>query len=219
MYALRASLAATGVSSTAAYLWVDGGRTHMTQEHESVDLVGDETVEYVATAALLAALTAALAQLSIPIPGVGVPFSLQPFGAFFAGLLLGPVWGGFAVALYLVAGAAGAPVFSNGAAGVGQFGGPTGGFLVGFLVGAVVIGGVAHRRVDPRPVAEISTPVQVGALVAGLVSIYAVGVPWMAGVLGIPVAGAAAAMAPFAATDVVKLVVAIGVVRAGHLAR
>lgn len=191
----------------------------MAQEHESVDLVGDETVENVARAALLAALTAALAQLSIPIPSVGVPFSLQPFGAFFAGLVLGPVWGGFAMALYLVAGAAGAPVFSNGAAGIGQFGAPSGGFLVGFLLGAVVIGAVAHRQVQPRSLDEVPVPVQVGALVAGLATLYAVGVPWMAEILGISPAAAGAAMAPFAVTDVVKLVVAVGVVRAGHLAR
>lgn len=190
----------------------------MSQEHESVELVGDETVENFAKAALLAALTAALAQLSIPIPSVGVPFSLQPFGAFFAGLLLGPVWGGFAMALYLVAGAAGAPVFSNGAAGVGVLGGRTGGFLVGFLVGAIVIGGIAHRQIQPRSLEGVRVPVQVGALFAGLVAIYAVGVPWMAEVLGIPMATATSAMAPFAVTDVVKLFVTVGIVRAGHLA-
>jgi len=190
----------------------------MSQEHESVDLVGDETVGHVAKAALMAALMAALAQLSIPIPSVSVPFSLQPFGSFFAGLLLGPVWGGFAMALYLAAGTAGAPVFSNGAAGAGYFASRTGGFLVGFLVGAVVIGAVAHRGVTPRSVSEIAVPIQVVALVAGLVAIYAVGLPWMAEVLGVSLERAAALMAPYAAVDLVKVAVAVGLVRAGHLA-
>ncbi|WP_415381009.1 biotin transporter BioY [Halosimplex sp. TS25] len=190
----------------------------MAQEYESVDLVADDTVRSLAGAAIMAALTAALAQLSIPLPGVTVTFSLQPFGSFFAGLLLGPVWGGFAMALYLAAGAAGAPVFSNGAAGIGHFGGKTGGFLVGFLLGAVVTGAVAHRRVVPRRVSEISVPVQLLALFAGLTVIYAVGVPWLAEVLGISVVTAAVAMAPLVALDVVKVGITIGVVEGGHLA-
>lgn len=191
----------------------------MSQEHESVELVGDDTVENVAKAALIAAMTAALAQLSIPIPSVGVPFSLQPFGSFFAGLLLGPVWGGFAMALYLAAGAAGAPIFANGAAGLGTFGGDSGGFLVGFMVGAVVIGGITHRQVTPRPLSETTLPAQVVGLAAGLLVIYAVGVPWMAEVLGISLTAAAAVMAtPYFPLDVVKLVITVGVVQGGYLA-
>jgi len=190
----------------------------MAQEYESVDLVGDDTVRNLAGAAVLAALTAALAQLSLPIPSVGVPFSLQPFGPFLAGLVLGPLWGGFAMALYLAAGTAGAPVFSNGAAGIGHFGGRTGGFLVGFALSAVVVGAVAHRRVEPRPVSELSAPVELLAVFAGLAIVYAVGVPWMAEILGISVGAAAAAMAPFVPPDVVKVFVTVGVVEGGAVA-
>ena len=53
---------------------------------ESVDLVGDEAVSNIALAALLAALTAGLAYVSIPIPGLPVPVSFQVLGAYFAGL-------------------------------------------------------------------------------------------------------------------------------------
>lgn len=193
----------------------------MSQEHESVDLVGDETVEYFAKAVLIAALTAALSQVSVPLPGSLPPFSLQPFGAFFAGLLLGPLWGGLALALYLLAGIAGAPVFSNGNAGLGYVlvGQGTGGFLVGFLAGAVVAGAVAHRRVEPRPLETVGVATQVLALVAAVVVIYAVGVPWMAAVLGLPLGRAAGIMAPYLPLDLVKLFVAVGVVRGGHLVR
>ncbi|WP_436930412.1 biotin transporter BioY [Halosimplex halobium] len=190
----------------------------MAQEYESVDLVDDNTVRNLAGAAVLAALTAALAQLSIPIPSVGVPFSLQPFGPFFAGLLLGPLWGGFAMALYLVAGAAGAPVFANGAAGIGYFGGRTGGFLVGFAISAVVVGAIAHRGVEPRPVSELSVPVELAAVFAGLVVVYAVGLPWMAEVLGVSIGAAAGIMAPFVPPDVVKVFVAVAVVEGGAVA-
>lgn len=190
----------------------------MAEEYESVELVGDDTVRNLAGAAVLAALTAALAQLSIPIPSVGVPFSLQPFGPFFAGLLLGPLWGGFAMALYLVTGAAGAPVFSNGAAGIGYFGGRTGGFLVGFALSAVVVGAVAHRGIEPRSVADLSVPVELTAVAAGLVVVYAVGLPWMAEVLDISVGAAAGIMAPFAVPDVVKVFVTVAVVESGAVA-
>ncbi|MFB6139508.1 MAG: biotin transporter BioY [Halosimplex sp.] len=190
----------------------------MSQEYESVELVGDDTVRNLAGAAILAALTAALAQLSIPIPSVGVPFSLQPFGPFFAGLLLGPVWGGFAMALYLVAGAAGAPVFANGAAGIGYFGGRTGGFLVGFALSAVVVGALAHRQLTPRSIDEISVPIELGAVFAGLVVVYAIGVPWMAEVLGVSVGAAGAVMAPYFPPDVVKVLITVGVVESGYVA-
>lgn len=193
----------------------------MSQEHQSVDLVGDRTVEYFAKAVLIAALTAALSQISIPLPGSLPPFSLQPFGAFFAGLLLGPLWGGVALLLYIVTGLAGAPVFSNGNAGLGYFlvGQGTGGFLVGFLAGAVVAGAIAHRRLEPRSLTDISVTEQVAALLAAVVVIYAVGVPWMAAVLGLPLERAAAVMAPYVPFDVLKLLIAIGIVQGGYLVR
>ncbi|SFR96363.1 biotin transport system substrate-specific component [Halomicrobium zhouii] len=193
----------------------------MSQEHESVDLVGDETVEYFAKAVLLAALTAALAQVSIPLPGNLPPFSLQPFGAFFAGLLLGPLWGGLALALYILVGVAGAPVFSNGNAGLGYVlvGQGTGGFIVGFLVGAVVAGAIAHRGVVPRPVDELGTPIQLAALLAAQFVIFAVGIPWMASVLGLSLTRAAAIMAPYVPLGVMKVAIAVGIVRGGYLVR
>lgn len=192
----------------------------MSQQHESVDLVGDETVKYFTTAVLLAALTAALSQVSIPIPGPLPPFSLQPFGMFFAGLLLGPLWGGVALLLYLLVGIAGVPVFSNGNAGLGYVvaGQGTGGFLVGFLAGAVVAGAIAHRGTEPRDLGEISVPVQVAALVAAVAVVYAIGVPWLSMVTGLPLVRAATVMAPFVPLDLVKLAVAVAIVEGGYLA-
>lgn len=183
-------------------------------QHESVDLVPDTTVSYIAVAVLLAALTAVLAQISIQLPG-GVPFSFQHFPVFFAGLLLGPVWGGFAVLLYIVVGLAGAPVFSGGGAGIGYFIGPTGGFLIGFLLAAAVVGGVVHRSVEPRPFSEISPLVAGGALLVSLVPIYVVGVPWLASVSGIPLGAAASAMALFAIGDVLKALLTAALVVGG----
>jgi len=184
----------------------------MTDDYADVELVGEATVGRVGTAALLAALTAVLAQVSIQLPG-GVPFSLQPFGVFFAGLLLGPLWGGFAMLSYLLAGLAGAPVFSTLGAGIGYLAGPTGGFLVGFLLAAVLIGGVAHRRLTPRPLTELGLPTVTLALLVGLIPIYAVGLPWFAAVQGWSLARAAAFLAPFAVGDLLKVAITVGVVR------
>jgi biotin transport system substrate-specific component len=194
---------------------VDCRDTAMSERHESVDLVPDATVAHVASAALLAALTAVLAYVSIPVPGIAVPFSLQPFAVFFAGLLLGPVWGGFALLLYVLVGLAGVPVFSNGGAGIGYFLGPTGGFLVGFLLAAVLVGAVVHRSVDPRDPREASVVTLAVALGAALVAIYAVGVPWLAWAQGIPVGAAAGVMAPFVPPDVLKAALTVAAVAGG----
>ncbi|WP_336358546.1 biotin transporter BioY [Haloarcula sp. CGMCC 1.6347] len=185
---------------------------------QSVDLVDDETVGLFTKAVLLAALTAALAQISIPLPGLPVVFSLQPFGMFFAGLLLGPLWGGVALLLYLLVGIAGAPVFSNANAGIGYvIAGQSGGFLVGFLVGAVVAGAIAHRSIAPKPVADLSVPVQVVALTAAIAVVYAIGIPWMSFVAGLPLTRATALMAPYIPLDLLKLGIAVAIVQGGYL--
>lgn len=185
-------------------------------EYEDVDLVPDVTVVNLAKAVLFAALTAVLSHLSIPLPG-GVPFSLQPIAIFLAGLVLGPVWGGFSLLVYLMAGLAGAPIFSNGAAGVGYLSGPTGGFLVAFVLAAVVIGAVAHRQGSPRAIRTLSPAASVLALAAGLVVIYAIGLPWFAEVQGWSLLRAGKFFVPFAATDVLKATIAIVIVHRGGL--
>lgn len=185
----------------------------MSQRHESVDLVEDDTVQHVARAVLFAALTAALAYASVPVPGVGVPFSVQPFAVFLAGLLLGPLWGGFSMALYVVVGIAGAPIFSNGGAGFGYFMGPTGGFLIGFVLAGIVVGAIVHRRITPRSLAEVSTDHLLLGLGAGIVVIYAVGFPWWAWAAGITFGEAAAFVVPLFAFDVVKAYLTVLFVR------
>jgi len=187
---------------------------------QSVDLVGDEAVSNIALAALLAALTAAFAYVSIPIPGLPAPVSFQVFGVYFAGLLLGPRWGGFSIGLYLLAGVAGAPVFSGGGSGLGYLLGPTGGYLVGFLLAAVLIGAIVHRGLDPKPLGEVSIAVQAGALVAGVVLIYAVGVPWLVALAGLPPVEALTVGALiFLPGDAIKIAATLALVKGGVLAR
>lgn len=89
--------------------------------------------------ALFAALTAAAFFVQIPLPG-GIPIILQDMMAMLCGLLLGPVYGGAAVLLFLLLGVMGLPVFS-GKAGISVLVyGPTGGFLWGYFAAAVIAG-------------------------------------------------------------------------------
>ncbi len=94
------------------------------------------------SAAFLAAIAAvaAAAQVSVPVPGSPVPQSLQTLAVVLVGAWLGPRHGASALAFYVVLGAAGVPIFADGAGGPTHLAGPTLGYLVGFVVGASLMG-------------------------------------------------------------------------------
>ncbi len=94
---------------------------------------------------------AACARVVIPLPFTPVPLTGSTLGVLYAGALLGSRRGAAAVLLYLLEGAAGLPFFAGGAAGAAHFFGPTGGYLVGFPVGAFVTGLLAERGWDRSP--------------------------------------------------------------------
>lgn len=121
----------------------------------------------VALSCLFAALCCAGAYLTIPLPVGPVPIVAQNFFAVLAGLLLGPLWGGASVLAFILIGALGFPVFSAGRGGIAHLAGPTGGYLVGYLAGAVVAGLIAWRRGKASAI--------IGA-VAGFIVILALGV-------------------------------------------
>ena len=96
--------------------------------------------------ALFAALISVGAFMAFPLPGSPVPIVLQNLLVVLAGLLLGPLQGGAAVLLFLVLGALGFPVFSGGHGGLAWFAGPTGGYLVGYALAALVAGLLSGTR-------------------------------------------------------------------------
>ena len=128
----------------------------------------------IALTALFAALTAAGAFIAIPIGPV--PIVLQNVFAVLSGLIAGPVMGGAAVGLYLLAGLLGLPVFAGGTGGISRFAGPTGGFLIGYLLAAITAGLIAGR-----PNGNTKTPVWkiTIAVIAGLLVVYVPGVCWL----------------------------------------
>lgn len=155
-------------------------------------------------AALFAALTAVLAQIQIPLPFTPVPVSGQSFGPMLAGLVLGPRLGFASQLVYLALGLVGAPVFSGGASGPAQFVGPTGGYLIGFVLGAAVTGGVARIKLWV-PAVRFGAAAALG----GVVTVYLVGVPWLAASLGLPMGEAVAVgVLPFLLGDLFKVAAA-----------
>lgn len=141
----------------------------------------------------------------INIPFYPVPLTMQTFVAIGLGLALGPVRGGAAVLLYLAQGAAGLPVFAGTpqkGIGVAYMAGPTGGFLIGFVVQAVVAGLFALRGFDRRPLTAL-----LAALVAGA-AIYPTGLLWLGFVIGFDKPVLAYGLTPFLLGDIVKAMLA-----------
>lgn len=96
------------------------------------------------TAALFAALTAVFSQIAIPTPWM-VPINLATCSVFLAGAVLGAGWSMASQLVYLALGICGLPVFSGFRGGVQALLGPTGGYLVGYVLAALTIGLLAQR--------------------------------------------------------------------------
>lgn len=160
-------------------------------------------------AALVAALIGASALIAIPIGPV--PVTLQVLVIAVAALVLTPAEAFLAVGLYLVIGTFGVPVFSGGGAGPGVLLGPTGGFLLGFLVGAPLA--ATLRRVLARRVYPLAADLI--AVLALLALTYGLGLAGFSLVSGRTIAEAfALAVAPFVLLDSGKAAAAIAIARA-----
>ena len=125
----------------------------------------------------IAALTAAAAQVSFPVPFTPVPLVLQDMIVLIGGAALGSRLGMAAQIVYLAAGIAGLPVFAASATlpqGPLRFLGPTGGYLISYPVAAFLTGYLAERGFDRRFWTAVV------AMAAGLVVIFSFGVTWMA---------------------------------------
>jgi biotin transport system substrate-specific component len=158
-----------------------------------------------ARVALLAALTAAAAQITIPLPPV--PFTLQVLMVVLSGLLLGPRLGALAQGVYLLLGAAGLPVFAGFKGGLGHLVGPTGGYLVSYPLAAALAGLAAVSVARSNRLRAVLAGTASGLL--ALVAIYALGASWLAVQAGLtPPAALAAGVLPFVPLDVLKVVLA-----------
>ena len=154
--------------------------------------------------ALVAALTAVMAQIVVPTL---VPFTMQVLAVVFAGYILGPRYGAMAMLVYLLLGAVGVPVFAEFGAGLGSLLGPSGGYLWSYPLAAAVAGLAAPALAGSRRPVAMAWGVGTGAL--ALVIIYAVGASWLSVQASLsPGAAFAAGVAPFVVFDAVKVVFA-----------
>jgi biotin transport system substrate-specific component len=129
-----------------------------------------EKLRMVVLASLVAALTAVGAYIYVPIGSV--PIILSTLFVILSGLLLGSRWGLTSMALYLLVGAIGLPVFAGGKGGFAHFMGPTGGYLFGYLVASWITGFISERS-PGRMILDIF------AVIIGSLALYAMGVPWL----------------------------------------
>jgi len=121
-----------------------------------------------------ALLTAACAQISIPIPGDPVPITGQTFAVLLTGAALGANRGALGQLLYVGLGLVGLPFYADGDSGWTVVSGATGGYLIAFPIAAYVVGKLAELRMDRNPLKAL-IPFTLGSLI-----VFAIGVPWLA---------------------------------------
>jgi biotin transport system substrate-specific component len=201
-----------------------GGSRHRRQ---AVDRRGEGVLkragERITTLIVVVGALALCAQVSVPVPGTPVPQSLQTLAVVLVGAWLGPAPAAGAVLVYIGIGAAGLPVFADGAAGLEHLRGATAGYLAGFVAGAALMGwwvgghdGESGKALGPARRTGFA------ALFLGAVAAHAVilGLGWarLALMLG---AGAAFAggVAPFVIGGVAKSAVAAAIVTVGKRTR
>lgn len=153
-----------------------------------------------------AAMTAALAQVVVPL--WPVPITGQTLAVLLVGASLGAVRGALSMVLYAVVGALGAPIFSEATSGTGVLLGPTGGYIVGFVLAAAFTGWLAQRRWERGLVRGML------AFVAGSGIVFLVGLPWLMVSLDLTWAQTVASgLTPFVVGGIVKAAIAALVLR------
>lgn len=161
--------------------------------------------------AVFAALVIVLGTVMVPLPS-GVPITGQTLGVMLAGLVLGGRRAPLSILLVLALAAIGLPVLAGGRGGLGAFVGPTAGYMLGWVAGAMLIGLIAHSgRFTWWRAAG-------GALIGGILVVYVFGVPVQAAVTGVPLDVTALSTIAFLPGDLLKAALATVLAVALHRA-
>jgi biotin transport system substrate-specific component len=176
-----------------------------TLERKEVAVIRKLLAREVTMAAVFAALTAVGAFLSIPLPFSPVPVTLQTFFTYLAGAVLGSYLGALSQIIYLVLGGIGLPIFAGGKAGFGVLMGPTGGYLIGFIVGAFVIGKLVKIKGNPSFGWTLFS-MSIGTLVIYLLGVIQLSV-WVEGIHNALIVG----VSPFLPGDSLKILLAASI--------
>ena len=166
----------------------------------------------IAAVLFMTALTAAAAQVSVPLPFTPVPFTLQPMIVLLGGAVLGSRLGMASQVAYLLLGIAGFPVFAASPVlpqGMLRLLGPTGGYLMSYPLAAFVTGALAERAFDRRYLTSVL------AMTAGLALVFAFGVTWLAWFSRPTHLGFSGALQtglyPFIPADIIKIFIAAAI--------
>ncbi|RQD92472.1 biotin transporter BioY [Methanosalsum natronophilum] len=162
-----------------------------------------EDLKKMVLAAFFAALIAVAAYIRIPLPISPVPITAQILFVFLAATYLGKKWGTISLIVYLLLGIVGLPVFAGGGSGVGVLLGPTGGYLLGFVFAAFMIGSLKEKT-------SCSSFFHNSLIIfSGLILIYALGVLQMSIVANLNLEEAIiVGVVPFLVPDIIKVVAA-----------
>ena len=151
-------------------------------------------------AALFAALTAVCSQIQIPLPMV--PINLALFAVHLAGALLGAKWGALSITAYALLGVVGAPVFAGFSSGPAVLFGKTGGYILGYILCALLVGLLSRRLGFTFPKLCLS-------MVVGVAVCYLFGTIWFMVITGMNlVTSLTYCVIPFLPGDVVKILLA-----------
>jgi len=121
---------------------------------------------------MFATLTGICAQIIIPLPWTPVPITLQTFAVLLTGVLMGRHWAGFSQMMYVGVGAAGFPWFSGFGGGIAHLTGATGGYLIGFIVAAWLVGNLWNSHRGFVPTIIIFTGATLLIYLCGLLQLY-----------------------------------------------
>jgi biotin transport system substrate-specific component len=143
------------------------------------------------------------AQIAFPIPFSPVPITMQTLTVLLTGMLLGSRLGTLTLLAYLAEGIAGLPVFAFGTSGIAVLFGPTGGYLIGFVAAAGLVGFLAERGWDRRRVTTFL------AMIGGNLAIYACGAGWLGFYLSSLSEAIMVGVLPFLIGDAMKIALAV----------
>lgn len=163
-----------------------------------------------ASIARIAVFAALIAVLGLPgaIPAFGgaVPITAQTLGVMLAGTILGPWRGAAAVIVFQLLVIAGLPLLSGGRGGIGVYAGPSAGYLIGWILGAIIVGLITRAHLQKPTLLRTA----LGAVVGGILAIYLIGIPVQSAVTGLSLGETVIASLVFLPGDLIKAAITVG---------
>lgn len=160
------------------------------------------SVKNLTYSALFTALIAVLSYIIIPLPFSPVPITAQSLAIMAAAVILSTQETALAIGTFLFLGVVGVPVFSGGRAGLGVIFGPSGGYLIGFFIGGLIINLLAKDK-------DNFWQILLAVIIGGIVVIHSIGFVWLSYITGMGLKEALfAGSLPFIPGDLFKAVLA-----------